>query len=67
MVTRGFKRGVVGSCALMGLVKAALALTATAVRHAGWWVEWHARLGPQFGSRELNDVELAEVQLCESS
>ena len=52
----------------MGIVKAALALTASAVRHAGWWIEWHARPGPQFGSRELIDVELApEVQLCESS
>jgi hypothetical protein len=52
----------------MGIVKAALALTASAVRHAGWWVEWHARPGPQSGSRELDDVDLAlEVQPCESS
>jgi hypothetical protein len=48
----------------MGILKTALALTATAVRHASWWVEWHARLGPEAGSRELAD---AELQPCESS
>ena len=29
-----------------------------AVRHASWWLEWHARTGPVSGSRELADVEL---------
>jgi hypothetical protein len=43
----------------MGIVKAAFALTASAVRHAGWWIEWHARIGPQSGSRELAEVELS--------
>jgi hypothetical protein len=48
----------------MGILKTALALTASAVRHASWWVEWHARLGSEAGSRELAD---AELQPCESS
>jgi len=52
----------------MGIVKAALALTASAVRHAGWWIEWHARPGSQFGSKQLADVDLTpEGQPCESS
>ena len=34
------------------------------IRHTSWWLEWHARLGPASGSRELTDVEL---QPCESS
>jgi hypothetical protein len=45
-------------------IEAAAALTASALRHAGWWLEWHARIGPASGSRELADVEL---QPCESS
>jgi hypothetical protein len=48
---------------LAGL-EAAAAVTATAVRHASWWLEWHARIGPASGSRELAEVEL---QPCESS
>jgi hypothetical protein len=48
---------------LVGL-EAAAAVTASAVRHAGWWLEWHTRIGPASGSRELADVEL---QPCESS
>jgi hypothetical protein len=48
----------------MEIVRAALASTASAVRHAGWWGEWHARLGADAGSRQLADVE---VQPCESS
>jgi hypothetical protein len=52
----------------MGIVKGALALTASAVRHAGWRVKWHARTGPHSGSRELADIELPpEMQPCESS
>jgi hypothetical protein len=47
---------------------AAAALAASAVRHAGWWVEWHARIGPQAGCRKLADVELPpEARPCESS
>jgi hypothetical protein len=34
------------------------------IRHASWWLEWHARSGLASGSRELTDVEL---QPCESS
>ena len=45
-------------------IEAAAALTASAVRHASWWVEWHARLGPAGGSRAVTEVDL---QPCESS
>jgi hypothetical protein len=33
---------------IMGLagVEAALTLTASAARHAGWWVDWHTRTEP---------------------
>ena len=52
----------------MGIVQAALAITSSAVRHASWWIEWHARIGPHSGSRQLADVGLSpEAQLCESS
>ena len=64
MVTRGLKGAWLGSQQAMGILRSALALTASAVRHASWWVEWHARLGPEAGSRELAD---AELQPCESS
>jgi hypothetical protein len=49
---------------LLAGLDAAAAATASALRHASWWVEWHARIGPSCGSRELADVEL---QPCESS
>jgi hypothetical protein len=45
-------------------IEAAAAVTASAVRHTGWWLEWHARIAPASGSRELAEVEL---QPCESS
>jgi hypothetical protein len=45
-------------------VEAVAALTVSAVRHAGWWLEWHAGAGPASGSRELGEVKL---QPCESS
>jgi hypothetical protein len=64
MVTRGLNGNWLGSQDSMGILKTALALTASAVRHASWWVEWHARLGSEAGSRELAD---AELQPCESS
>jgi hypothetical protein len=48
---------------LAGL-EAAAVVTVSAVRHAGWWLEWHARIGPASGCRNLADVEL---QPCESS
>jgi hypothetical protein len=64
MVTRGLNGNWLGSQLAMGILKSALSLTASAVRHAGWWVEWHARLGPEAGSREATD---AELQPCESS
>ena len=52
----------------MAIVKPALALTTSAVRHASWWIEWHARAGAHSGSRELIDVGLPpEAQPCESS
>jgi hypothetical protein len=52
----------------MGILKEALALAASTVRHAAWWIEWHARFGPSSGSRELADVELVPpVPACESS
>jgi hypothetical protein len=49
---------------LLAGFEAAAAVTVAAVRHASWWVEWHARVGPASGSRELDEVEL---QPCESS
>jgi hypothetical protein len=52
----------------MGILKEALAITVSAVRHAGWWIEWQARAGQRCGSRELADVELPpELRPCESS
>ena len=48
---------------LAGL-EAAGVVTASAIRHASWWLEWHARVGPDSGSRDVADVEL---QPCESS
>jgi hypothetical protein len=45
-------------------VEAAVALTASAVRHASWWLEWHTGTGLASGSRELAEGEL---QPCESS
>ena len=64
MVTRGLNGNWPGSQSAMGILKTALALTASAVRHASWWVEWQAGLGPDAGSRALDDTEL---QPCESS
>jgi hypothetical protein len=61
MVTRWLATDWLGSQDAMGVVKTALALTASAVRHASWWLEWHSRSG---GSRDIADVE---VQPCESS
>jgi hypothetical protein len=44
------------------------ALTASAVRHAGWWLEWHTRPDPGCGSRDLSESSLAvEVSPCASS
>lgn len=42
----------------MGILKEALALAASTVRHAAWWIEWHAGAGPSSGSRELADAPL---------
>ena len=68
MVARGFALTGLGNRLRMGIVKAALALTSSAVRHASWWIEWHARIGPHSGSRQLADLLLPpEVQPCESS
>jgi hypothetical protein len=68
MVARRFKPAGPGSRLRMGIVKAAVALTTSAVRHASWWIEWQARSGAQCGSRDLADVGLPpEARLCESS
>jgi hypothetical protein len=40
-------------------------LTVSAVRHAGWWLEWHSGTGRD-GCRDLADVDLVP-QPCESS
>ncbi len=58
----------VGIASAISNIESAAALTASAVRHAGWWLEWHARIGPAAGSRELAEVELGPaVAPCESS
>jgi hypothetical protein len=41
-------------------------LTASAVRHAGWWLEWQTRMAPRAGSRDLAGVQLV-AEPCESS
>jgi hypothetical protein len=33
---------------------------ASAVRHAGWWLEWQMRPQPGAGSRELEESGLAD-------
>jgi hypothetical protein len=33
---------------------------ASAVRHAGWWLEWQMRPQPGAGSRELAESGLAD-------
>ena len=49
-------------------IEAAVELAASAVRHAGWWLEWHSGIGPRSGGRELAEMDLApEVRPCESS
>jgi hypothetical protein len=68
MVARRFKPTGPGSRLRMEIVKAAVALTTSAVRHASWWIEWHARTAPHRGSRNLADVGFPpEAQPCESS
>jgi hypothetical protein len=47
----GIDRGLAG-------VEAAAALAASAARHVGWWLEWHARAGFQGGTRELTEMQL---------
>jgi hypothetical protein len=60
-MTRPIASGLAG-------IEAAAAVIASAARHAGWWLEWHARTGPSAGIRELADVELGpELPACESS
>jgi hypothetical protein len=47
---------------------AVVAVAAGAVRHAGWWLEWHARPDPGCGSRDLSESSLvAEAAPCASS
>jgi hypothetical protein len=41
-------------------------LTVSAVRHAGWWLEWHANAAPGAGCRDLADTALVP-EPCESS
>jgi hypothetical protein len=40
-------------------VEATLALATSAVRHAGWWLSWHARVRPSGGCRALRESALA--------
>jgi hypothetical protein len=41
---------------------------ASAVRHAGWWLEWQSRLQPGSGCRVLDESSLArEEPQCASS
>jgi hypothetical protein len=51
---------------LAGL-EAAVYITASAVRHAGWWLEWRIRPAPGAGCRDLTDCSLAPEQPCASS
>jgi len=48
---RGLVAGLAG-------VEAALAITASALRHTRWWFEWHTRSRPGDGSRDLGDEAL---------
>ena len=48
--------------------KSIVSAMASAVRHAGWWLEWHTSLEPGSGCRELDESNLApEVSQCASS
>jgi hypothetical protein len=47
-------------------IATAFGLTVSAVRHAGWWLEWHTRMAPRAGSRDLADVDLVPER-CELS
>jgi len=41
---------------------------ASAVRHAGWWLEWRIRPEPGSGCRALDEAGLGpEAQQCASS
>ena len=33
-----------------------LSVTTSAIRHLGWWIDWHARARPSDGSRGLDDA-----------
>jgi hypothetical protein len=46
-------------------VEAAVAVAASAVSHAGWWLEWQMRPRPGSGCRELTDSGV--VRECASS
>jgi hypothetical protein len=47
---------------------AVVAVAASAVRHAGWWLEWHTRPDAACGSRDISDSSLvAEAAPCASS
>jgi hypothetical protein len=35
---------------------------ASAVRHAGWWLDWHTRPQPARGARELAESGLADAR-----
>jgi hypothetical protein len=35
---------------------------ASAVRHAGWWLDWHTRPQPGQGARELAESGLADAR-----
>jgi hypothetical protein len=37
-------------------VVAGFAVTASALRHVGWWLDWHTRARPSGAGKSLEDV-----------
>jgi hypothetical protein len=48
-------------------IEAAVSITVSAVRHAGWWLEWQTRPEPGSGCRALADSGLVPEAPCASS
>jgi hypothetical protein len=49
---------------MQGLVRSGLvagfSATSSAIRHVGWWIDWHTRARPTAACRALEDVPQAQ-------
>jgi len=43
-----------GSMTVRGTIGSTLGATASAIRHLGWWLDWHARAKPTGGCRGVD-------------